>query len=104
MEAPKGFKNNSGIFNEEILYYHSQVPMVGDNILSQGKTLQVPNPKAGLPLSSIKYDLNHVSDLETEKISKTFPSSKSVKKILKEEFSEQTRRYIILSQRGKIYR
>ena len=72
MGAQKGFKNNSGIFNEEIMYYHRQVTMVGDNELSQGKTLQGPNPKLVLPLSFIKYDLNHVSDLETEIFRKNF--------------------------------
>ena len=75
--------------------------MVGDNKFSHGSTLQGPNPKAGLPLSFIKYDLNHVSDLETENISNEFPSSNPVKKLLKEAFSAQMRRDIILSQRGK---
>ena len=57
----KGFKNNSGIFNEEILYYHRQVNMVSDKKLSQGKTVQVPNPKAGLPFFIIEYTCSRIS-------------------------------------------
>ena len=60
----KGFKNNSGIFNEEIFYYHGQVRIVHDKRLAQGKIIEVTNSKAGPKFFIIGYNLNHVYGLE----------------------------------------
>ena len=67
MEEHKGFKNRNGMLNERIFYYHGQERMASDKILAQGKILQVPNPKVGLPFFIVEYDLNYVSYLEVDK-------------------------------------
>ena len=66
MDARKGFKKNSGIFNEEILYYHGQVRIFSDKKLAQGKIVKVTNPKAVLTLFTIECGINYVWYLEVD--------------------------------------
>ena len=65
--------------------------------LEQGNIVHASNPKAGLPLFKIEYDLNYVLDLEAEFL-KEVTSLNTVRKIF---FSEQTGRYIVLSHTRK---
>ena len=60
--------------------------MAVDKKLSQRKIVQVPEPKAVLTLFIIEYDLNCVSGLKAENVSKEVPSSNLANKIFKESF------------------
>ena len=48
--------------------------MASDKILAQGKIVQVPNPKVGLPFFIVEYDQKYVLDLEAEKKLEEVPS------------------------------
>ena len=78
MESQKGFKNNSVIFNVEILYYHGQVRTVSDNKLEHEMIVQMTFPKPGLAFFIIEYNLDQVYDLE-EIFIKRVPSSYAMK-------------------------